>query len=53
MTILFQVAGLSLRLFSLIATVGMSTDAALDDIRVETLLPADDATREWFLNLRT
>jgi transcriptional regulator with XRE-family HTH domain len=53
MTILFHVGGQELRLFSLIATVGMSTDAALDDIRVETLLPADDATRDWFLNLRT
>ncbi|MEW9920584.1 helix-turn-helix domain-containing protein [Marimonas sp. MJW-29] len=37
-----------LELFSLIATVGMSADAALDDLRIETLLPANDATRVWF-----
>ncbi|WGH78575.1 helix-turn-helix domain-containing protein [Jannaschia ovalis] len=37
-----------LELFSLIATIGMSADATLDDLRVETLLPANDATRAWF-----
>ncbi|MDU8941874.1 helix-turn-helix domain-containing protein [Rhodophyticola sp. MJ-SS7] len=37
-----------LELFSLIATIGMSADAALDDLRIETLLPANDATRAWF-----
>ncbi|WP_050931772.1 helix-turn-helix domain-containing protein [Aestuariivita boseongensis] len=37
-----------LELFSLIATVGMSADAKLDDLRIETLLPANDATRAWF-----
>ena len=44
----FQVDGSTLKLFSLIATVGMSADAAIDDIRIETLLPADAATRSWF-----
>lgn len=51
MTIHFRIDGQDLHLFSLIATVGMNTDAALDDIRVETLLPADDETRDWFLRL--
>lgn len=37
-----------LHLFSLIATIGMSSDAALDDLRIETLLPADAASRRWF-----
>ena len=49
MTIQFQVDNTVLSLFSLIATVGMNRDARLDDIRIETLLPADDMTREWFL----
>ncbi|OJJ09213.1 hypothetical protein BKI51_22400 [Alphaproteobacteria bacterium AO1-B] len=44
-----DVDGAELSLFSMIATIGMSSDAALDDIRIETLLPADDATRSWFL----
>ncbi|TCD16529.1 helix-turn-helix domain-containing protein [Oricola cellulosilytica] len=37
-----------LELFSLIATIGMSADATLDDLRIETLLPANDETRAWF-----
>ncbi len=37
-----------LHLFSLIATIGMSTDASLDDLRIETLLPADATSRRWF-----
>ena len=49
LTLNFRIGETELNLFSLIATIGMSADAALDDIRIETLLPADDATREWFL----
>lgn len=52
LSIQFRVDGAVLNLFSLIATVGMSADPVIDDIRVETLLPADDATREWFANHR-
>ncbi|MDU8912978.1 hypothetical protein [Aestuariicoccus sp. MJ-SS9] len=37
-----------LELFSLIATIGMSADATFDDLRIETLLPANDETRAWF-----
>ena len=48
LAIRFQIGEEVLNLFSLIATVGMSADATLDDLRIETLLPADDATRQWF-----
>lgn len=36
------------RLFSTIATIGLSADATIDDLRIETLLPADEDTRGWF-----
>ena len=49
LTIQFQLEGVMLELFSLIATIGMSADATLDDLRIETLLPANDTTRNWFL----
>ena len=52
LTIKFRLDGVELQLFSLIATVGMSMDAALDDLRLETLLPADEQTRRWFLELQ-
>lgn len=48
LTIRFRIEDAELELFSLIATIGMSADATLDDMRVETLLPANDATRAWF-----
>jgi len=48
LTIKFQAGPDVLELFSLIATIGMSADAALDDLRIETLLPANDETRAWF-----
>ncbi len=50
MTLRMQFDDTELSLFSLIATIGMSADAQLDDLRIETLLPADDATRNWFQN---
>lgn len=50
-TVEFQIEGAALRLFSLIATIGMSMDATLDDLRIETLLPADETTRRWFDDL--
>lgn len=46
----FRVGGATLSLFSMIATIGMSADAQLDDLRIETLLPADEATRQWFVD---
>lgn len=50
LTLKFQIEEVLLDLFSLIATIGMSADASLDDLRIETLLPANDATRAWFEN---
>ena len=35
---------------SLVATVGMSVYPSLEDLKLETLLPADEATRAWFMN---
>jgi hypothetical protein len=51
LSIEFLIDGVELKLFSLIATVGMSMDATLDDLRIETLLPADEPTRRWFTEL--
>jgi transcriptional regulator with XRE-family HTH domain len=51
LSIEFLINGAELKLFSLIATVGMSMDATLDDLRIETLLPADEQTRRWFMSL--
>lgn len=48
LTIRFNFENVELEMFSLIATIGMSADAALDDLRLETLLPANDKTRDWF-----
>ena len=50
LSIAFDIEGAKLNLFSLIATVGMSRDASLDDLRIETLLPADEQTRDWFMS---
>lgn len=47
-TIEFTHESAHLRLFSMIATIGMSADATIDDLRIETLLPADEDTRTWF-----
>lgn len=48
LSIEFEIEGQILSLFSMIATIGMSADAAIDDTRIETLLPANDETRAWF-----
>ena len=45
----FKIDGEDLRLFSLVASVGMSIDPGLEDLKLETLLPADAATRAWFI----
>ena len=52
LSIEFLIDGAKLKLFSLIATIGMSMDATLDDLRIETLLPADEQTRQWFKQLK-
>ena len=46
----FRIDGRDLRLFSMVATVGMSVDPGLEDLKLETLLPADADTRAWFMN---
>ncbi|MEQ8968270.1 MAG: helix-turn-helix transcriptional regulator [Azospirillaceae bacterium] len=51
LSIEFSINGAELKLFSLIATVGMSMDASLDDLRIETLLPANEPTRRWFMGM--
>ena len=51
LSIEFLIDGVQLRLFSLIATVGMSMDMTLDDLRIKTLLPADEQTRRWVMSL--
>jgi len=48
LAIQFRTGNNVLKLFSLIATIGMSADATIDDLRIETLLPADEVTRKWF-----
>ncbi len=48
LSISIRVNEVELNMFSLIATIGMSADATLDDLRIETLLPADTQTRSWF-----
>jgi hypothetical protein len=45
----FRIDGEDLRLFSLVASVGMSIDPGLEDLKLETLLPADAPTRAWFI----
>ena len=37
-----------LRLFSLVATVGLPAEPGLEELKLETLLPADEETRRWF-----
>lgn len=44
----FRVKGAELRLFSMVAEIGMAADPALEDLKLETLLPADEPTRAWF-----
>ncbi|MCG7586795.1 helix-turn-helix transcriptional regulator [Photobacterium sp. OFAV2-7] len=51
LAIQFNIEGETLDLFSLIATIGMSSDAIFDDLRIETLLPANDITRLWFAKI--
>lgn len=40
--------GVRLSLFSTIATLGTPLDVTMQDLRIETFFPADDATEAWF-----
>lgn len=42
-----RVGGQTLQLFSTVATFGTPLDVAASELAIETLLPADDATRRW------
>ncbi|PWE32339.1 transcriptional regulator [Maritimibacter sp. 55A14] len=48
MSLTIRLGEARLSLLSMIATIGMSHDAMIDDLRIETLLPADAQTRAWF-----
>lgn len=40
--------GVTLRLFTTIATLGTQQDITLQELRIESLFPLDEATREQF-----
>lgn len=42
--------GLSLSFFTTIATLGTPLDVALQEIRIESYFPSDDATRQFFMD---
>jgi transcriptional regulator with XRE-family HTH domain len=50
-TLHFRVDDGDLFLFSLVASVGFAREASIEDLKIETLLPADEATRVWFRSL--
>lgn len=47
----FSKDGEHLSLFSTIATLGTPTDITLQELRIESLFPADTQTRQWFEQL--
>jgi transcriptional regulator with XRE-family HTH domain len=50
-TLHFRVDDDDLSLFSLVASVGFPREASIEDLKIETLLPADEVTRTWFGSL--
>ena len=44
----FQKGDTTLRLFTTIATLGTPQDITLQELRIESFFPIDDATREVF-----
>ncbi|WP_120497002.1 helix-turn-helix domain-containing protein [Kiloniella sp. EL199] len=48
LTMQFKLGENDITLFSMITTVGLSNDATLEDIRMETFFPADKPTEQWF-----
>ena len=44
----FRIDGNDLKIFSLIASVGFAQTSTLEELKLETMLPADQATRSWF-----
>jgi hypothetical protein len=45
-----QVADLSISMFAIVATFGTAQDVTADELRIETLFPADAATEALFRN---
>ncbi len=48
LTMQFKLGQNDITLFSMITTVGLSNDATIEDIRMETFFPADEPTEQWF-----
>jgi transcriptional regulator with XRE-family HTH domain len=48
LTMHFRRGDVSLRLFTTIATLGTPQDVTLQEIRIESFFPADEATAAWF-----
>lgn len=48
-----ELDGRRLRLLTMIATIGAAHDVTLEELRIETLLPADDQSRSVLEDLRT
>ncbi|HKJ56999.1 MAG TPA: helix-turn-helix transcriptional regulator [Nitriliruptoraceae bacterium] len=46
-----RLGGMDLRFLTMIATIGAAHDVTVEELRIETLLPADDATRDTLLTL--
>jgi len=46
-----DLGGTTLRLLTMIATIGAAHDVTVEELRIETLLPADDATRQALADL--
>ena len=44
----FEKDGVTLRLFTTIATLGTPQDITLQELRIESFFPMDDTTREVF-----
>jgi len=50
LTVNIEKDGVALRFFSTIATLGTPLDVTLQEIRIESMFPGDDATRRFFMD---
>jgi len=48
LTTCFRKSGMNLRFFSIISTLGTTNDITLEELRIESLFPADDETSSFF-----
>ena len=51
LTTCFHKSGTSLRFFSIISTLGTTSDITLEELRIESLFPADDETTSFFAQM--